>query len=99
MKVSSYDFGSYQNHFYKCRVKIQEKIVKTGSLIAQGARSIKINSALAKVWEMKDELDKALYGQRTLMNLGYANQDFFSSKEAILAEVERELQKATIEWI
>ena len=48
---------------------------------------------------MKDELDKALYGQRTLMNLGYANQDFFSSKEAILAEVERELQKATIEWI
>ena len=48
---------------------------------------------------MKDDMDKTLYEQRTLMYLDFANQDFFSSKEAILAEVERELLKATIDSI
>ena len=33
------------------------------------------------------------------MILDYHNQDFFSPKEAILDEVERELQKVTIDWI
>ena len=48
---------------------------------------------------MKDEMDKALKEQRTLMNLHFGNREFFAPKEAILDEVERELQKATIEWI
>ena len=48
---------------------------------------------------MKDIMDKALKEQRTLMILDFSNRDFFSLKEAILAEVEDELQKATIEWI
>ena len=91
-------FCKLSDQFYTSHVKIQEEIVKTDSFIAQGARSTKVKSALPKVREMKDEMDKALYEQRTLMNLDYANQGFFSSKEAIQAEVERELQKATIEW-
>ena len=33
------------------------------------------------------------------MNLHLGNREFFAPKEATLAEVERELQKATIEWI
>ena len=87
------------DQFNDARVKIQDEIVKTDSLIAQGARSTKVKSALPKVREMKDEMDKALKEQRTLMNLHFGNREFFAPKEAILAEVERELQKATIEWI
>ena len=45
--------------------------------------------------------DKALIEQRTLMNPEFeiVNKDFFLSKKAILAEVERELQDATVQWI
>ena len=84
-------FCKLSDQFYNSHVKIQEEIIKTDSLIAQGARSTMVKSALPKVREMKDEMDKAMYEQRILMNLDYAYQDFFSSKEAILAEVEREL--------
>ena len=87
------------DQFNDARVKIQDEIVKTDSLIAQGARSTKVKSALPKVREMKDEMDKTLKEQRTLMNLHFGNREFFAPKEAILAEVEREVQKATIEWI
>ena len=87
------------DQFNDARVKIQDEIVKTDSLIAQGARSIKIKSVLPKVREMKDEMDKALKEQRTLKNLHFDNREFFALKEAILAKIERELQKATIEWI
>ena len=44
-------------------------------------------------------MDQALKEQRTLINLHFGNREFFAPKEAILAEVERELQNATIEWI
>ena len=46
-------------------------------------------------------MDKALNEQRTPMSPEFAivNRDFFSSKEAILAEVERELQEARVQWI
>ena len=58
-----------------------------------------VKSALPKVREIKDVMDQALKEQRTLMNLHFGNREFFAPKEAILAEVETELQKATIEWI
>ena len=48
---------------------------------------------------MKDEMDKTLKEQRTLMNPHFGNREFFPLKAATLAEVERELQKATIKWI
>ena len=50
---------------------------------------------------MKDVMDKALNEQRTLMSpkLAIVSKDLFSSKEEILAEVERGLQKALIQWI
>ena len=89
-------FCKLSDELYNSRVKIQEEIVKTESLIEQGARSTKVKSALPKVREMKDEMDNALYEQRTRMYLDVANQVYFSS---ILTGVERELQKATIEWI
>ena len=66
-------------------------------MIAQGARSTKVKSALPKVREIKDVMDQDLKEQRTLMNLHFGNREFFAPKEAILAE--RELQKATIELI
>ena len=44
-------------------------------------------------------MDKALNEQRSLIKQDLCNSNFFSSKEAILAEVETELQKATFEWI
>ena len=87
------------DQFHDARVKIQDEIVKTDSLIAQGARSTKVKSALPKVREIKDVMDQTLKEQRTLMNLHFGNREFFAPKEAILAEVERELHKATIEWI
>ena len=87
------------DQFNDARVKIQDEIVTTDPLIAQGAGSTKVKSALPKVREIKDEMDKALKEQRTLMNLHFGNWEFFAPKEATLAEVERELQKATIEWI
>ena len=87
------------DQFQDARVKIHDKIVTTDSLIAQGARSTKVKSALPKVREIKDEMDKALKEQRTLMKLHFGNREFFAPKEATLAEVERELQKAKIEWI
>ena len=43
-------------------------------------------------------MDKTLKEQRTLMNLHFGNREFFAPKKATLAEVERELQKTTIEW-
>ena len=86
------------DQFHNARVKIQDEIVKTDSLIAEGARSTKVKSTLPKVREIKDVMDKTLKEQRTLMNLHFGNQEFFAPKEAILAEVERYLQKATIEW-
>ena len=86
-------FCKLSDQFYNSHVKIQEEIVKSDSLTAQGARSTKVKSALPKVREMKDEMDKTLYEQRTLMNLGYANQDLFSSKEAILADVKENFRK------
>ena len=87
------------DQFNDARVKIQDEIVQTDSLIAQGARSSRVKSAVPKVREIKDVMDQALKEQRTLMNLHFGNREFFAPKEAILAEVERELQKATIEWI
>ena len=87
------------DQFNEARVKLQEEIVKTNALIEQGARSTKIKSALPKVREMKDVMDDALNEQRTLIRLDSTNRDFFSVKEVILAEVERELQEATIKWI
>ena len=87
------------DQFNDTRVIIQDEIVKTHSLTAQGARSIKVKAALPKVREMKDVMDKALKEQQTLMNLHFGNREFFAPKESNLAEVETELQKATIEWI
>ena len=87
------------DHFNDVRVKIQDEIVTTDSLIAPGAGSTKIKSALLRVREIKNKMDKALKEQRTLMNLHFDNREFFAPKEATLAEVKRELQRAKIEWI
>ena len=48
---------------------------------------------------MKDEMDKALKEQQTLMKLHFGNRELFAPKEAILTEVERDLPEATIESI
>ena len=50
---------------------------------------------------MKDAMDKTLNEQRTLTSPEFAivNKNVFSSKEAVLAAVEIELQKATIQGI
>ena len=48
------------DQFNDARVMIQEEIVTTDSLIAQVARSTKVKSALPKVREIKDEIDKTL---------------------------------------
>ena len=86
------------DQFNNAPVTIQDEIVKTDS---QGARSTKVISALPKVREMKDAMDKALNEQRNLMSpeLAIFNKDLFSSKEEIVAEVERGLQKALSQWI
>ena len=87
------------DQFFDARNKINEEIKMTDSLIAQGARSSRIKPSLPRVREIKDVMDKALNEQRSLIKQKLCNPNFFSSKEAILAEVETELQKATIEWI
>ena len=87
------------DQFNDARIKIQDEIVTTDSLIAQGARSTKVKSAIPKVREIKDEMDNALKEQRTLMTLHFGNREFFAPKQATLAGVEREFQRATIEWI
>ena len=51
------------DQFNNVRVTIRDEIVKTDSLIAQGARSTKNKSALPKVREMKDVMDKDLNEQ------------------------------------
>ena len=78
------------DQFNNVRVTIQDEIFKTDSLIAQGARSTKVKSALPKVREMKNVMDKALNEQRTLMSPEsvIVNKNLFSSKEAILDEIE-----------
>ena len=89
------------DQFNNARVTIQDEIVKTDLLIAQGARSTKVKSALPNVRQMKDVMDKDLNEQRTLMcpELANVKKDFFSPKKAILAEVERDFQKATLQWV
>ena len=71
----------------------------TDSLIAQGARSSRIKSSLNRVREFKDAMDKAPNEQRNLVKQDFGNRNFFSSQEAILAEVETELRGTTIERI
>ena len=87
------------DQFFDARDKINEEIKMTDSLIVQSGRSSRIKASLPGVREIKDVMDKALNEQRSLIKQDLCNPNFFSSKEAILAEVETELQKATIEWI
>ena len=44
-------------------------------------------------------MDTTLNEQRRLTKPDFGNRNFFSSMQAVLVEVETELQKATIEWI
>ena len=87
------------DQFNNARVEIQDEIVETDSIIAQNAKTSMVKSALQKVREIKDVMDKALNEQLTPMSpdIVIVNKDVYSSKEAILDEVERELQKATIQ--
>ena len=48
---------------------------------------------------LKDAIDKAPNEPQSLLKQDFGNQNLGSSKEAFLAEVETEFQKATIEWI
>ena len=61
-----------------------------------GARNIRVKSALAKIQEKKDVLDKVLKQQRSLLKAEHLN--FVAQKDHELKELETLLQKATIEW-
>ena len=82
-KGQFFRYCKLSDQFNDARVNIQDEIVKTDSLIEQGARSTKVKSALPKVREMKDVMDKALEEQRTLMSPEFVtvNRDFFHRKK------------------
>ena len=75
---------------------LQEK-ANIDNLMKKVARTIKVNSALPKIQEKKDVLDKVLRQQRSLLKPEQLN--FVAQKDHDLKELETQLQKATIEWI
>ena len=86
------------DQFFNARDKINEKIKMTVLLIAWSTRSSRVKSSLPRIREIKDALDKVLKQRRSLIMQDVCNQNFFSSKVAILVEVQTVLQKARIEW-
>ena len=61
------------------------------------SRTIRLNSALPKIHEKKDVLDKVLKQQRSLLKPEHLN--FVAQKDCYLKEMETLHQKATINWI
>ena len=90
-------YCTLSDQFYNACDKINEEMKMIDYLIAQGARFSRIKSSLPRVREIKYTMYKALNEQQSRKKQKVGNLISFSSKEAILAEVETELQKATIE--
>ena len=75
---------------------LQEKS-NIDNLMKEGARTITVNSALPKIQEERDVLDKVLRQQRSLLKPEHLN--FVAQKDHDFKELETLLQKTTIEWI
>ena len=60
---------------------------------------VESQKSLLRAREIKDTTDKSLIEQKSRIKQDFCKQNFFSSKKAILVEVETDLQKATNEWI
>ena len=63
----------------------------------KGSRTISVNSALPKIQEKKDVLDKVSKQKRSLLKPEQLN--FVAQKDYDLKELEIILQKTTTEWI
>ena len=63
----------------------------------EGARTIRVNSAVPKIQEKRDVLVKVFKQRRSLLKPEHLN--FVAQKDQDLKELETLLQKATIEWI
>ena len=70
-------YRKLSEQFFIARGKIKEKIKMTDSLIAQGAISSRIKASLPKVREFKNEMDKTLSKQRSLIKQEFGNRNFF----------------------
>ena len=82
--------------FHTRDAMLQEK-ANIDDLMKEGAQTIRLNSALPKIQEKKDVLDKVSKQQRSLLKPEHLN--FVAQKDHDLKALETLLQKATIEWI
>ena len=78
-------------------MKYFKKKQNIDNLMKEGARILRVKSALAKIQEKKDVFDKVLKQQRSLLKPEHLN--FVAQKDHELKELETLLQKATIECI
>ena len=93
------DFMNYcklSGQWFRTRDEILQEKANIDNLMKEGARTIRVNSALPKIQEKKDVLDKVLSQQRSLLKPEHLNFD--AEKDHDLKELETLLQKATIEW-
>ena len=98
--IKESDFMNYcklSGQWFHTRDEILQEKANIDNLMKEGARTIRVKSALAKIQEKKDVLDKVLKQQRSLLKPEHLN--FVAQKDHELEELETLLQKATMEWI
>ena len=83
--------------WFHTRDEILQEKANIDNLMKEGARTFRVKSALAKIQEKKDVLDRVLKQQRSLLKAEHLN--FVAQKDDELKELETLLQKPTIEWI
>ena len=98
--IKESDFMIYcklSGQWFHTRDEILQEKANIDNLMKEGARIIRVKSALAKKQEKKDVLDKVLKQQRSLLKPEHLN--FVAQKDHELKELETLLQKGTIECI
>ena len=91
------NYCKLSGQWFRTRDEILQEKANIGNLMKKGARTIRVNSALPKIQEKKDVLDKVLKQQRSLLKPEHLN--FVAQKDHGLKKLETLIQKATTERI
>ena len=83
--------------WFRTRDEILQEKANIDNLMKEGARTIRLKSALTKIQGKRDVLDKVLEQQQRLLKPEHLN--FVAQKDHDLRELESVLQKVTIEWV
>ena len=96
-EINFMNFCKLSGQWFRKRDEILQEKANIYNLVKEGARINRVKSALPKIQEKRDVLDKVLKHQRSLLKPEDLN--FVTQKDHDLIDLQTLVQKATIEWI